>query len=191
MMGSILAKLQVYLIERLGQDCWQSILVEAGLPPNKIYHTIQFYPDIELEHIINAACTKLHKPKEALYREIGKDFGKYLIGAYGLMFFPSWKTIDVIDKISPKIYKILQLIDPKTPKSEVRTKRISKNEVLVYYQSPRRMCEFIEGVYVAAGEHFKENIEIKQLQCMHQEAPECEIQIKLVESPATALIKSK
>lgn len=178
------------MIDKLGQDIWHSILVDAGLPPNKIYHTIQFYPDEELEHIITASSYKLGKSKEAIYREIGKDFGKYLISAYGLMFFPSWKTIDVIEKISPKIYKILQLIDPHTPKSEVRTKRISKNEVIVYYQSPRKMCEFIEGVYEGAAIHFKENIQITQLHCMHNGAPECELQIKLL-SPAIALIKSK
>jgi hypothetical protein len=190
MFGSVMAKFQIYMVERLGTEGWKTILIEAGLPAAKNYHTIGYYPDEELELLLRVAAVKLGVSRNILFRDLGKDFGIYLISCYRMMFRSGWRTLDIIEKVAPKVFKISQLVDPKAPPSEVTCDRISPIEVIVHYNSPRKMCPYIFGIIDATGEYFEEKIWITHVRCMLEGAPECEIHVKLLQ-PKSGIMTSR
>lgn len=182
MFGSVMVRFQYFVTEKIGPEGWQSILTEAGLPPNKIYHNISYYPDEEFNHLLELTANKMHMSQTILYRDLGKDFGTYLISCYRMMFHAGWRTLDIVEKVAPKVFKISQLVDPKAPPAQVTSSRISPIDVVVHYKSPRKMCPYIMGIIDATAEYFNEKVKVAHVKCMLQNDDECEIHVKLLEA---------
>lgn len=180
MFGTVMARLQKYIEVTHSTETWKEILEEAGFPPTKTYRILGHYPDAEWNVLIDLASRKLGVAKRELLHNLGKDFGRYLIRTYKIMFFPSWHSLDVIEKAAPIVYKTIQLIDPNTPKNEVGCERIAPDEVVVHYKSPRRMCDYVEGIIESMGEHFNEKLQCGHEKCMRKGGNECEIHVKLL-----------
>lgn len=180
MFGSLLVRFQAYMIGNLGQQAWKEILKGAGQPEDKVYRTIRFYPDDEYEKLLEIACAKIGIERDVLQKKLGLDFGRYLLKTYKVMFFPSWRTLDVIEKAAPKVFKSIQYVDLHAPKSTVRCERISPDEVVVYYQSERKMCPYILGIIDSMGEYYNEKLDVYHTKCQRNKASECEIHVKLV-----------
>lgn len=178
MFGTALRCLQDHIVEKYGQHKWQALLQKAGFPPDKAYSSIRFYPDSEFERLVNAGTEEFKMDKNMLLRKFGKLFGEHLLKVYGRMFLKNWKSLEIVEKVAPKVFVTIQMVDPYTPKSSVKCERVSPDEVIVHYQSPRKMCVYISGIIDAVGEHFKEKLELTETQCMHQHKPECEIHVK-------------
>lgn len=184
MFGAALVCLQQYMEEHLGQAKWQSLLAIAGLPPNKIYYSMRYYPDTEFDQIWKLCAVEMGLSAKEMLRLLGKAFGQYTIQIYGIMLFKNWRALDVIEKAAPIVYKSVQFVDPYTPRSSVKCDRIATNEVVVHYESPRKLCWYICGIIEAMGEHYHEKLEIAQFKCMHFNDLECEIHVKLIEQKA-------
>lgn len=180
MFGSVMVCLEQYMKERIGNSGWEIILANVGLEPDKTYRTVYFYPDKEFEALLKDCAAMTGMSISDLQRDLGRTFGRFLLKTYSRMFFPSWRALEVIEKAAPKVFNTIQLIDPYTPKSSVKTERVSPEEVIVYYQSPRQMCSYIMGIIDAMGMHFNEKLEVRHTTCMHKGDPLCEIHVTLV-----------
>lgn len=178
--GTSMKCLQDFVLEGYGQEEWKAVLEKAGLPSDKKYHSIRFYPDVEFTKLVDACSEEFHINGKALLRDLGKVFGKHLISVYSTMFLKEWKSLDVIEKVAPKVFTTIQFIDPYTPRSRVTCSKIASDEVVVYYRSPRKMCVYICGIIEAVGEHFKEKLKITELTCMLKNDEECQIHVKLI-----------
>ncbi|MCB1112719.1 MAG: heme NO-binding domain-containing protein [Chlamydiales bacterium] len=178
MFGTALKCLQDFVLDNYGKEKWNQVLDQAGLSTNKMYHSIRFYPDAEFEQLIDVCAKDLRINKNTLLRDFGKIFGEHLISMYGGMFLKDWKSLDIIEKVAPKVFITIQFVDPYTPKSKVKCERVSPDEVVIHYQSPRKMCIYLFGIIDAVAEHFQEKLEITETGCMHQGDPECVIHVK-------------
>lgn len=45
----------------------------------------------------------------------------------------------------------------------------------IVYNSPRRLCRFLQGVIEGVGQYFNESLEIRELECQHRGASACRI----------------
>lgn len=176
--GTALKCLQEFMIETYGEAKWRSLLAKAGLPPEKVYHTVRFYPDSEFQSLLDISSEEFRIDKNLLLRDFGKLFGEHLISVYGCMFLKQWKSLDVIEKVAPKVFVTIQFVDPYTPRSSVKCERVSPEEVVIHYHSPRKMCVYILGIIDAVGDHFREKLVIKETQCMHNNDRECVMHVR-------------
>lgn len=156
------------------------MLEKVDLPSNKVYHSMRFYPDIEFQQLVEQCSQDFKIEQNELLRDLGKSFGEHLFSVYSRMFSKNWRSLDVIEKVAPKVFTTIQFIDPYTPKSRVSCSRVSSEEVIVYYRSPRRMCVYICGIIEAVGEHFDEKLKITETQCMLKNGNECHIHVKKI-----------
>lgn len=182
MIGSVLVRMQAYMKETLGESEWKELLKKAGLPEDKIYRTISFYPEDELDRLMDVACEKIAIDRDVLFKKLGFDFGMYVLETYKMMFFSSWGALEVIEKAAPKVYKSIQYVDLRAPKTSFESERISPDEVIVRYRSARKNCAYILGIIDAVGEHFNEKLEVYHTRCQKNKSDECEIHVKLVKS---------
>lgn len=180
MFGPLLVCFQNYMLSAIGQEGWESLLQKAGFPNDKTYHTLRFYPDEEFEQLLDLATIKIGISKDKLLRRLGKDFASYIANNFANMFLSSWTMLDIIEKAAPSLYNAMQMIDPNAPKSYVRTKRESPDEIALYYMSPRKMCGYVIGIIEGLADCRNEIIKISHSACMQRGATECEIHIKLV-----------
>lgn len=182
MIGSVFVRFQLYMKECHGRDSWTELLKAAGFPSDKIYRTVRFYPDLEFDKLLACAIEKTGLPREVFLRQLGKHSGSYIIETYKMMVLPRWRTLDVVEKVGAKIYRTIQFVDVNAPKSIFECERKSNEELILHYDSPRKMCQYILGVIDAVAEHFGEKIIDIHDQCMNtnEEALECTVTLRLI-----------
>ena len=181
MHGSILQQLQKYVEEKFGKHIWRELLQAAGQPQDQVFQRASLYPDEIIIAICNAAVQKTSIPLTNLLEDFGFFLGNYLLETYAVIINPSWKTLDLIEKTEEYIHKTLVRTDPShfSPPKLI-PKRISPDEVVIYYNSARKMCPLAVGIGKAIAHFYKETIEITQPHCMFKGDAQCELHFKRV-----------
>jgi hypothetical protein len=190
MIGSVFVRFQMYMEDCHGRQSWKELLQEADLPTDKVYRSVRFYPDSEFDHLLAFALKKTGLDREVFLRQLGYHCGAYIIETYKMMVLPRWRTLDVVEKVGAKIYRSIQFVDINAPKSIFECERLSPEELVLRYDSPRKMCQYILGIIDAVAEHFGEKVIDFHEQCMNTDAQalECTITLRLVRA-ANPLIR--
>lgn len=174
MHGIVFAELQRFTEDRGGRQGWQSVLDSAGLR-NRVYLAIQEYPDKEVVAIITAIAKDRGQTPSAILENFGEFICPSLIKLYGHLLKPEWRAIDVIDNTEQTVHTVVRIKNKGANPPQLKTKRTSKDEVVLFYNSPRRLCSLAIGIGKGMGKHFGENIIVSHSVCMHKGAPQCEI----------------
>jgi Haem-NO-binding len=174
MHGIIFAELQNYAEAKHGRGTWEALLGKAKLK-NRIYLSIQEYPDSELISLVMAACAMTGLSVSAVLENFGQFIVPSLLRMYGHLLKPEWGTIDVIDNTEGTVHAVVRVKNPEAKPPKLKTQRLSPNEVLLVYTSSRQMCGLAIGIGLGLGQHFGEKIVADQTMCMHKGATRCEI----------------
>ena len=94
---------------------------------------------------------------------------------YGHLLKPGWKSIDVIEHTEGTVHTVVRVQNPGAKPPQLKSQRLSDSEVLLVYDSPRRMCALAIGIAKGLALHFGENITTRETICMHKGANRCEI----------------
>lgn len=174
MHGMIFAELQRYAEAKHGRGTWDALLRNANLE-NHVYLAVQEYPDHEIISLVMAACAMTGLPVSAVLDDFGQFIVPSLMRMYGYLLKPEWRAIDVIDHTEGRIHAVVRVKDPLAKPPKLKTHRLSTDEVLLVYTSPRQMCGLAIGIGKGLGQHFSEKIIVNQTMCMHEGATRCEI----------------
>ena len=177
MHGIIFSELQKYADGAHGKGTWENLLKKAGLE-KKFYLPVQEYPDAEAGALVMAASSITGHTVSDVLQDFGEFIVPSLLKMYGHLMKPEWKTIDVIERTEATVHAVVRIKNPGARPPQLRTKRISPDEVVLIYTSPRRMCALAIGIGKGLGNYFHEKILINQIQCMHKGAPCCEISFR-------------
>jgi hypothetical protein len=90
-----------------------------------------------------------------------------------------WRTLDVIEHTEETIHRVVRMRQPGAQPPLLRAERTSPNEVVLFYDSPRRLCAVARGIGRGVANHFQEPIVIEERRCMHRGDPGCVIAYKL------------
>ena len=160
MHGIVFAELQKYAETKHGARTWQQVLTKSGLA-SKLYFPVQEYPDSEIASLVRATSEMTGQPTLALLEDFGQFIVPSLLRMYGHLLKPGWKSIRVQN--------------PGAKPPQLKSQRLSDSEVLLVYDSPRRMCALAIGIAKGLALHFGENITTRETICMHKGANRCEI----------------
>ena len=174
MHGIIFAELRNYAEAKHGRGTWDALLKKANLE-NRVYFSIQEYPDAEIISLIMAACAMTGLSASAVLEDFGRFMVPSLIRMYGHLLKPEWGAIDVIDHTEGTVHAVVRVKNPEAHPPKLKTRRITRDEVLLVYTSPRQMCGLAIGIGKGLGEHFGETIVADQAMCLHKGATRCEI----------------
>jgi hypothetical protein len=174
MHGMIFSELQRYAEAKQGRGAWNALLRKANLE-NRIYLAVQEYPDSEIISLVMAASGMTGLPVSAVLEDFGQFIVPSLLRMYGHLLRPEWRAIDVIDHTEGTVHGVVRTKNPGANPPRLKTQRLSPNEVLLVYASPRQMCGLAIGIGKGLGQHFGETIVAEQTMCMHRGATRCEI----------------
>lgn len=179
MHGMIFSELQNYAETTHGRGTWSALLKKANLE-NRVYLPIQEYPDAEAVSLVMAVSALTWRPLSAVLEDFGQFIVPSLVRIYGHLLKPTWGTIDVIANTEATVHTVVRLKNPGAKPPQLKTERLSPDEVLLIYTSPRRMCALAIGIAAGLGRHFQEKIVATQTMCMHKGATRCEILFRKV-----------
>jgi hypothetical protein len=117
MHGIIFSELQNYAEAKHGRGTWDALLRKANLG-NRVYLSIQEYPDAEIISLIMAVCAMTGLSVSAVLEEFGQFIVPSLMRMYGHLLNPEWTAIDVIDHTEGAVHAVVRVKDPeaKPPK---------------------------------------------------------------------------
>src|ERR1700730_14200308 len=137
MHGIIFAELRNYAEAKHGRGSWDALLRKANLE-NRVYLSIQEYPDTEIVSLVMAACAMTELSVSAVLVDFGQFIVPSLMRMYGHLLKPEWKAIDVIDRTEGTVHAVVRVKNPEANPPKLKTQRLSPDEVLLIYTSPRQ-----------------------------------------------------
>lgn len=179
MKGEVFIAFNQMVEDNIGIDSWE-LLLEKVQPESKgIYTSVEAYADEELFAFVAALSEMTQTPQAQLI----EAFGCYLFDALNNKhpIFTQQQPgffgfIDSIDKVIHQ--EVKKLYDTENLPS-LQCQGLSSSQLLVNYQSPRKLCFLAEGLIRGAAKHYQVDYSLDHRQCMHDGAESCEFLIAL------------
>ena len=175
MYGVIFDFLRDYVIERHGgKDTWKALLAANGYGSHKIFFPVTEYPDEEIVALAKTASEALSVPLPAVLEDFGSFVGHRLVTFYHMYVNKDdWKTFDVIENAGGSIHHAIHRHNPDRKPPTIKAERVSSDELIIHYQSIRKLCPVVRGIVRGLGEHYGESFKILETQCMWHGANKC------------------
>ena len=183
MHGIIHLELQNFVVGNYGAGAWQTLLERAGLA-NQIFTPLNTYPDEQIVGLVSAAEALTGISATNLLEAFGEFLVPRYLALYGKLLKPEWRTLDVIDSTEQTIHRVVRLREPGALPPKLRTERKSPTEVLLTYDSARKLCAVARGIARGLAKHFKEALTIEDLRCMHRGDSTCVLRFRTDPSAA-------
>jgi Haem-NO-binding len=103
-----------------------------------------------------------------------------LLQTYRAFVKPTWRTLDLVAEVETYIHKAVRLREPDAAPPRLRATRTGPTQVVVHYDSPRRLCALPEGIVAGVAAHYGERVTVHQSTCMARGDPSCTLVVDLV-----------
>lgn len=174
MHGLVLSELKRFTEERFGEQMWGVVLQRAGLR-DRAYVTSETYPDSEFAALVGAVVSRSGVDAQVLLEQFGEFIAPTLMIAYKPYIKPEWKTLDMLEHTENNIHRAVRLHDPLAAPPRLKVRRVSPQEVVIIYESDRKLCAMARGIGAGVARYFGERIAINELTCMLKGKPSCTI----------------
>ena len=177
MQGSIFTAFSDMIIDNFGMEQWNGLIEKAEPISKGIYTSGEQYQDSELIDRVILLSKKTGVAPEVLVQE----FGRYLfIKLYNSSLADVSKItrlrdfLLVIDKV---IHVEIKRLHPYAYLPSFEYGEGGSNQLIMYYNSTRKLCHVGVGLILGAADRFNEKIEMDHSECMHRGADRCKLVI--------------
>jgi predicted hydrocarbon binding protein len=177
--GIVFIEIGKFARSRLGDQAWPQVVAQAGVP-SRIYYRVADYPDEEAAALLSALSAMLQEPVAAVLESLGEFIAPDLIRMAQFWIKPEWKTVDLIANTESTIHELLRKEGSRVDPPRLQCRVTGPREVVVIYDSPRRMCALAKGIIVGVAAHYEEQVAVRQPVCMLEGAPRCELVVTVL-----------
>lgn len=177
MNGVIFVELGKFAQSRLGEESWREIVRLAGVP-SRVYYRVADYPDDEAFALLSALASALNEPPGDVLEELGEFIAPDLLRMARYWIRPDWKTVDLIANTEATIHETLRAEGSRTDPPRLHCERTAPDEVIVTYDSARRMCRLARGIVKGVAKHYAEQASILEPSCMLKGDAACRLVVK-------------
>lgn len=153
MHGLIVTELKMFVKSQLGAETWS--------------------PDDNFTKIVATAAERAALTPNALLESFGQFIAPRLLSMYPALVKPEWRSLDVIEHTERSIHTVVRAQNPEATPPYLRVHRTSPSEVIIFYDSPRRLCSVAKGIISGLARHFGETLRITEERCMLAQDPDC------------------
>ena len=177
MKGVIFNLLEQAVSTEFGEATWDMLLNEANL--SGAYTSLGSYSDDEIVALVGVASKALNLPPFDVLRWFGQRAMPLLFARHPSFFSDHANThgflLTLNDIIHPEVHKLYP--GAITPVFDFGVS--DDGDLVIGYISPRKLCALAEGFIRGSAEHFHEQVDIRQQQCMHDGASKCVFHVRL------------
>lgn len=178
MHGSIFVELREYVGATYGAGQWEAVLDGSGIG-HKDYVANQVYPDLDAVRIVAAAADRTGRPLHELLEDFGEYLAASLIERFVSLVDPGWKTLDLLEHVEETIHTVIRASNARADPPRLRCRRLSRTEVVVEYDSPRKMCSLAKGLIRGLARFYGDPIVLEESACMLKGDAACELNVRL------------
>jgi hypothetical protein len=177
MKGIVFNLLEEVVSKEFGEATWDKLLDDANL--SGAYTSLGSYPDEDIIKLVAVASQALNLPAQDILRWFGQHAMPLLISRYPEFFRAHADTRSLLLALNSIIHPEVHKLYPGaiTPVFDFDTS--AEGDLVIGYSSPRKLCALAEGFMQGAAEHFHEQAEITQTQCMHDGAAKCLLHVRI------------
>lgn len=146
------------------------------------------YPDeaftSEVDHVASTAGLSRS--------ELLREFGRYTALTTFPRLYPDYYatrdgTRSFLLGVEDQIHEVVRATIRFARPPHVRVVPFGPDGVVISYTSERRLCDLLEGLVQGTAEHYGEQVDVEQMQCMHRGDVGCAFLVSLAASePAEA-----
>ena len=173
MKGIIFNVVEEVVADRYGEDAWDSLLDTAELDGS--YTSLGSYPDEDLFRLVGAASQTLEVPADDVVRSLGEGAIPILAERYAVFFDAHDSTREFLLTLNDIIHPEVRKLYPGAIVPDFDFDEDDEGNLLLGYQSERKLCALAEGFILGAAAHYGESAALTQLQCMHRGDDKCVI----------------
>lgn len=171
MHGSVFTEFRHWITESHSPAVWSAVLDRTGLADE--FRPLEIYPDEQFAALLGAAVEELGRDQAKILFDFGEFIAPALIRMYWGAVRPEWTALDLIEHTDDTIHKIVRLKNPEALPPYLKAERLGKDEVLIIYTSPRRLCALAKGISTGVGTFYREQLVIEDKTCMDRGDSDC------------------
>jgi Haem-NO-binding len=176
MKGIVFNLLEEVVLRQYGSETWDDLLDGAGAAGS--YTSLGNYSDEEMQRLVVTAATTLDLTPAAVLRWFGQQAMPILAERYPQFF-------DRHDSARNFILSVNSIIHPEVRKLYAGAscpffhfREGGNGALMMGYQSSRKLCDLAHGFVEGAAAHYREQVAIEHLSCMHRGDEQCLVEIK-------------
>lgn len=163
MKGTIVLCLERLICSKFGQESWQTIRTEAGVPATKMFLPFEDVDDAIVMKLIRALCATLHLSLS----QAADAFGEYWVMTYSQemyqQHYQKHKTAKefllALDGIHVLMTRTMQNAHP--PRFEYKWK--DEKTLIMQYASQRHLVDLAVGLIKGVGKLYRESLQVTKL----------------------------
>jgi hypothetical protein len=175
--GIVFIEIGKFAQSRLGEQAWREVVRLAGIP-SRIYYRVADYPDQEAAALLSALARALNEPLGAVEENLGEFITPDLLRMARSWIRSEWKTLDLVANTEPTIHEMLRAEGSRTDPPRLRCERTGPDEVIVTYDSARKLCRLARGIVRGIARHYGEQVAILEPSCMLEGDAACRLIVK-------------
>ncbi len=178
MKGIVFTVFNKMVEETFGENMWEDLLDDVDPESGGIYTTAGTYEAGELLGYVGALAQRTGEAPENLVRAFGKYMLKQLAGVYPQLF-EGHNLKSFLMSVHDVIHVEVQKLYPGAELPTFTYEDPGGDELVMKYQSPRKLCVLAEGLMDGAAEHFNTKLERKHETCMHKGDDHCRFELSI------------
>ncbi|NNG21749.1 heme NO-binding domain-containing protein [Telluria aromaticivorans] len=171
MKGIVFNLLEEAVSKEFGEATWDRLLDDAGL--DGAYTSLGSYDDAEVVRLVEVASKALNIPPQDVLRWFGRRAMPLLHARYPSFFATHASTRSFLLTLNSLIHPEVRKLYPGATPPVFDFDTSDSETLIVGYNSARRLCALAEGFMQGAAEHYHEEAQIRQSECMHDGAGKC------------------
>jgi hypothetical protein len=179
MKGIVFNLLEEAVCKEFGEDTWDQLLDDAKL--SGAYTSLGSYDDAEVFALVGAASAALKLPPQDILRWFGQRAMPLLAARYPGFFSTHTDTRSFLLTLNNIIHPEVRKLYPGAITPVFDFGRGEDGNMIIGYNSPRKLCALAEGFMLGSAAHYHEHAEITQPQCMHEGADKCVFHVRFHE----------
>lgn len=176
MKGIVFNLLEEAVSTEFGDATWDRLLDDAGL--DGAYTSLGSYDDAEILRLVGVASQALGIPEQDVLRWFGRRAMPLLARRYPGFFAAHPNTRSFLLTLNSIIHPEVRKLYPGAAPPVFDFDTGDGERLVIGYNSARRLCALAEGFMAGAAEHFGEQADITQPDCMHEGAAKCSFHVR-------------
>ena len=168
MHGLIFGGLREFAEHRLGAETAASIWAGRRFELDEAYDDAEFLAQLDRVRAA-AGVTQV---------EIQRAFGSFTAQNAFVRLFPDYYSandgsIPFLLGIEEQIHDVVRATIPGALPPKLHVRPLGESGVLITYTSERQLCDLLAGLAIGVAEHYGEEVDLEEIQCMRRGDPGC------------------
>ena len=143
------------------------------------YSMVEAHPDEAFLQLLDRASAHTGVEQRELSRQFGSFMGEHTFPRlYPAFYDLASNTNNFLLGVEDRIHELVRATIPNADPPSLTVRAASTGGVEITYDSPRRLCDLLEGLVQGTARHYGERIRVEETTCARHGAAACRFAIE-------------